>query len=188
MISGGAIYIQSGSLTVSLVNSFFHNNSATFCAALGVKEANSSIQIIRSTFTYNRGTGRPETFVRYTDIQLGGVACFNGSNISIFNSDFSHNIASGRAGVLHLEHSNLSVHKSTFDSNRARHNGGVIYAIYSSVAISVNQSSFTYNQAGSDGGGMYIGRLGSHVKLGRATLALMMQLAEVGSLPFLEVT
>ena len=105
----------------------------------------------------------------FRDQLSSGVACINGSSISIVNSNFSHNTASGHAGVPHMEYSNLSVKGSIFDSNRAGHNSGVIYANYSSVVISVYQSSFTNNLAGEDGGVMYVGRVCSQVRVDKST-------------------
>ena len=66
--------------------------------------------------------------------------------------------------MFHAESSTLLVQGSTFSGNRAQISGGVIFTILSSVAISVEQSSFTTNQVGGDGGVLYmrsVGKIGS---------------------------
>ena len=92
--------------------------------------------------------------------QFGGVACINGSVISIVNSNFTENQAAGHAGVLHVENSTLLIKQSIFSGNRAQHNGGVIFTFLSLVVIAIERNSFTHNQAGGDGGVIYMRSVG----------------------------
>ena len=171
--SGGAIYVAGQSSNISLIDTTFSKNSAAFCGALRISNSYDyhSVSIINGNFTYNRESRMIEktsTVTTYT--QFGGVACINDSNISIINSNFTENQAAGHAGVLHIENSTLLVQGSIFFGNRAQHNGGVIFTMQSSVAIAVEHSSFTYNQAGGDGGVLYMRSAG---KSGNCQIAIV---------------
>ena len=161
--SGGAIYAEGRSVNISLIDTSFSKNSAATCGALRIRNSNNyhNVSITNSNFSYN-GESRmiEEAPISTMNAQFGGVACINGSKISIINNNFTENQAAGHAGVLHVENSTLLIKGSIFSGNRAQHNGGVIFTMLSSVAIAVEQSSFTYNQAGGDGGVMYMRSLG----------------------------
>ena len=77
----------------------------------------------------------------FTELNLIKVKCLGGEA-----SPLSSPLDETLAGVFHVENSTLLIHGSVFSGNKAQHNGGVIFTILSSVAIDVQQSSFTYNQ------------------------------------------
>ena len=75
----------------------------------------------------SRITEEAEITILY--FQFGGVACINGSNISIVNSNFTENQAARHAGILYVENSTLLVQGSIFSGNRAQRNGGVMFTM-----------------------------------------------------------
>ena len=168
--SGGAIYVEGQSANVSLIDTVFNKNSADSCGALRVMSFNRhhNVSIINSNFVHNiesRVVEEVDINIEAAQALFGGVACINNSTISIVNSNFTENQAATHAGVLHIENSTLLIQGSNFSGNRAQRNGGVIFTSLSSVAIAVEQSSFTYNQAGSDGGAIYMRSVGKSSKV-----------------------
>ena len=153
---GGAIYHEGHRANILVKRSIFTNNSAAYCAVVDLEGSNYILNFNGSNFIHNTAEGV---------MSAGGIACINSADISIFNSRFHHNVASGHAGVLHVEGSTLSVQESFFDNNRAGRDGGVMYTKVSPVIILVNYSWFINNTAGEDGGVMYVGSAGSHVRV-----------------------
>ena len=146
----------------SLIGTYFSNNSAISCGTLKVGDSNIKLNFVNSSFIDNRESMmiKELKIAAKTPAQFGGVACITNSEISIINSEFISNQAMGHGCVFYVENSSLFIRGSDFSKNRAQRNGGVIFTMLSSVAINIYQSSFTYNQAGGDGGVMYIKSLG----------------------------
>lgn len=87
-----------------------------------------------------------------------GGAIFTAGHIDITNSDLAHNIAAS-GGAIYADGLNaqVTISGSTFDANNAD-TTNVAGAIYTSVPLSIANSEFTNNKAGS-GGAIYARRL-----------------------------
>ena len=84
---------------------------------------------------------------------------FLNANVSILNSNFSHNSGRLNGGILNVRNTTVEIERSSFRFSYAEFNGGVIYASDSHVKI--NHSIIEHNRAGSRGGaiGIYTGNL-----------------------------
>ena len=63
----------------------------------------SSIDVIGNTFTYNKAVGEVAGSNR------GGVLCVRNASVSLQENRFSHNLAAGDAGVLHVDECDVSI-------------------------------------------------------------------------------
>ena len=165
---GGAIYSRGQDINVSLVETTFSYNSASYCGVLDTHDSYhiNTANLTRSAFTNNRATG---TLSRRPG---GGVLCIRNSTlILVANSTFRYNSAMGDAGVLDVENSTVTVMNSTFDHNSARGNGGVMHSRLHPIFCTIYRSSFTNNKAGGNGGVVYAGRAGSQVKVNDSIFA-----------------
>ena len=155
---GGAVFVfyfeQSNNAVFVITNSVFVYNSASRCGVLemfsstrGEEQSlySRTVRVDASVFMSNGGT---------RDFSVGGVMCLRNTNISVLNSNFSHNSVANNAGVLQVGDSTVTVESSFFDNNTAGEDGGVIYG--SNFTGSFNQTVFTNNRAGDNGGVMYV--------------------------------
>ena len=167
---GGAIYTGGTEryvgvllVNISLLNNTFSNSTSAYCGVLDVDDPLgycSAVKIVGNTFTYNRAVGQVAGNNR------GGVICVRNASVSVLESQFSHNMAAGDAGVLLVDYeSDITISKCTFDNNTAGINGGVLYTYFYPTNYTISSSSFTNNQAGGDGGVMFVGRASSKVKV-----------------------
>ena len=157
---GGAIYLHGQHIGISLVESTFSHNLASYCGVFKIDGFHhQSINFTSSNLSYNVATGIA------TGNNEGGVICIRNASISALNSTFKYNVAAGDAGVIQAEESRITVQGCSFDSNTAGRDGGVIFSGFYSTEISVQSSCFTNNEAGDDGGVIYMGRAGSHVEV-----------------------
>ena len=162
---GGAIYAggrnsNSYNANISLLNSTFTNNTAAYCGVMDIdKLYRSNAKVVGNTFTYNRATGQD------AENNGGGVLCVRNASVTVLASSFSHNLATGYAGVLQVDESDITIEKCTFKNNTAGSNGGVLYSYFYPANYIIIDSLFTNNQAGGDGGVMFVGRAGSQVKV-----------------------
>ena len=89
---------------------------------------------------------------------------------NISDSSFISNQAGSDGGVMAMNISDdyhnslLAISGSTFDQNRAKARGGVFSSFIPYTHL-VDNSSFTGNQAGTDGAVMYVGSHDSHVRI-----------------------
>lgn len=178
--SGGAIYCQGTSLTIS--SATFTNNGtfpavastlfATLGGALSIQDP-CALQVTNSSFTSNRSTGSggalyidapssslsfaSSLFVSNQATTAGGaVALANAGGSSRFvRTVFSGNNA-GRGGALDLS-APLAIERSYFVNNQATvtHGGAIHNGITASDGLVVLHSTFTQNQATSEGGAIY---------------------------------
>ncbi len=156
-LGGGAIYSNSRYSNVTISESIFSYNSASYCSVLDVDEFyHFNVSITDSVFTYNMATGR---------LVGGGVACIRNASISILRSSFQHNQATLHGGVFHIDASDVLVDESVFVNNSASEDGGVFYTYVHLSHYNIRRSEFSYNSAGDDGGVMFIGRVNSRVNI-----------------------
>ncbi len=156
-LGGGAIYSNSRYSNVSISESIFSYNSASYCSVLDVDEFyHFNVSITDSVFTYNMATGR---------LVGGGVACIRNASISILRSSFQHNQAALHGGVFYIDESDVLVDESVFVNNSASEDGGVFYTYVHLSHYDIRRSEFSYNSAGDDGGVMFIGRVNSRVNI-----------------------
>jgi hypothetical protein len=161
-INGGGI-LNDGTLTVT--NSTFTGNTATFDSSGGGIYNEGTLTIIKSTFSdngsgvggaiFNNGT-LTVTNSTFSDNngfpQAAGI--YNSGTLTVTTSTFSDNRADDEAGGI-LNTKNLTVRKSTFSGNF----GGIGGGIYNIGSLIVKKSTFSANIAsvpgGSFGAGIY---------------------------------
>ena len=161
---GGAIYSNRRNTTISLTDNTFSYNTAAYCGVIDIDEFfHNYVNFTGNTFTYNRAVGLVE------GNNGGGVICIRNASISLIDNDFSHNAATGNAGVIRVDESDVIVQGSIFSNNTAGGDGGVFHTYFYPTTYSISHSSFTDNRAGGDGGVMYVGRAGSHVDISQST-------------------
>ena len=156
--NGGGTYINVRSnvddISVNIIGCSFMNNVAGNGNGGGVyfnsNGQRASMNIIETTFLNN--TAIPQLQSNAVKIIGGGVYLSGGnSSISVFESDFSMNSASGNGGGLYVSGSVL-VNGSNFTQNSAvLGEGGAIQSCGNSANITLVDSSFVYNSAPSCG-------------------------------------
>ena len=158
--SGGAVYSDGRNADISITETTFSHNLASTCGALDINDfQHYSVRFDRTTFTYNTATSN-----------RGGVMCIRNASISVLDSTFSHNRATGNAGVFSVDDSDFTIRRATFDNNTVGANGGVIATEFFRTTFTISQASFTNNRASESGGVMYVGRKGSQVKVSRSAI------------------
>lgn len=90
---------------------------------------------------------------------LGAAIASEQSKVSLIDSDFLANSASGNGGAIHHTGSELSISGSVFDGNSGGYGGGV-FAIRSDVRVI--DSAFQKNRAEA-GGGIYVQDADAHI-------------------------
>ena len=159
---GGAIYSAGRYTNISLINSFFSQNTAAYCGVMVVAEFyHYHVNITGNAFTYNRHISGNE----------GGVICIRNASVLVLDNNFSHNSAAGNAGVIHVDESDIIIKRSIFRNNTAGRNGGVLHTYFYPTRYTIINSTFTNNQAGGDGGVMYVGRAGSRVTMNQGSFS-----------------
>ncbi|HEX2911206.1 MAG TPA: Ig-like domain-containing protein [Chloroflexia bacterium] len=149
-MGAGVNLYRPGSATLSNLN--VSNNTASMSGA-GIYSNWTTVTINDSNFTGNKttATGAGST---------GGAALFNAyaSHITVNRSAFSNNIALANSigGAIHNYNNDsgvgVTVNDSTFDGNQAG-SGGAIASEQAGSIIAVYRSTFTGNQATGSGGG-----------------------------------
>ena len=165
--SGGAICVFQGLDQMLISNcTFSHNYAKKDGGVLKMKTYDDSaiIDIRGSTFENNRA-----------DLQGGVFWTFPLDNGAFYisNSLFIKNQAGSDGGVMVMNidgyyysevNSQLVISESTFNYNRASARGGV-FSSFIPYTYVVDNSSFSDNQAGTDGGVMYVGSSNSHIRI-----------------------
>ena len=152
---GGASCLRDG---VTYDNCLFEGNSADFGGAL---TSHCSGSINNCTFIRNTANdyGGAITNMDVTAMHLminnckfdsnsapyGGAVKLEGTEISIYYSNFTNNYASIDGGAAFVEANFLNIYGSDFSNNRAEHNGGAIYS--NGSFTSVLKSKFISNVA-----------------------------------------
>ncbi|MBI9038794.1 MAG: T9SS type A sorting domain-containing protein [Bacteroidales bacterium] len=142
---GSVIYLNFGSIHLDNVEiSDGANGDFVIGGGLYIRStADSDNQITNSTFTDNSaGFG-------------GGIVV--DQSVTIENSLFSANEASGWGGGIYLEGGTLELTNCTFTGNQSNDKGGGIYISSSSGTVTINNCTFAENHCGSsyNGGGIY---------------------------------
>ena len=138
---GGAVY-NAGTLSSYYVT-YTHNNAVNGAGI--TNDADGSMNIARSTFTYNHvsGTGSGKGY---------GGAIYNVGNTYLIYNSFSYN--TGFEGATIANCGNLNAVSSSFSHNTAVSDSGAILTYHGVTTLSYD--TFTYNHAGKFGGACYI--------------------------------
>ena len=158
---GGAVYIDAAHTVTD--RSTFLNNSAQNCGALALNSGH--IRIDESNFLSNKAEAN------------GGAICTSAdmSEVVISFGNFSYNHAERNGGVVIIEPQTNEHYESnstlflingpdSFEYNTAGSQGGV-FAIFSRSIFRINFTSFFNNQAGVEGGVMYVRDTNSSVSI-----------------------
>jgi predicted outer membrane repeat protein len=170
---GGAVLVIRDNSSISVSESSFILNSASYCGVLEINGASHSVKLTKSTFAQNRARGDSDIehvlIGRGERDDIAGVLCVRNASISVLKSEFSQNSATGYGGVLYVDDSKVNIRESTFNDNSAGVDGGVTYTEHYQVQFRISHSLFTNNQAGGQGGVLAARRSGSHVGAERST-------------------
>ena len=161
---GGVLYSDSSNIII--VESQFHNNSATTGGVLASNSSNNNITINASQFQNNSATHgggvltsissnnnitiNTSQFQRNSATTGGVLASFSSNNnITINASQFQHNSATYGGGVLasFSSNNNITINTSQFQNNSATYEGGVLASYSSNNNITINASQFRHNSA-----------------------------------------
>ena len=161
---GGAIVNWEG--TLSIVNSYFSNNSAENGGGAIYNEGELSIS--DSAFSHNLAEETGGAIFNWEELSITSSAFSNNSafsggainnwgefGVSIVNSTFSHNWAFGGGAIAHDGYGELSISTSAFSGNKADSFGGAINNWGEFVGVSISDSTFSDNSADSWGGAIY---------------------------------
>ncbi len=143
--SGGAIFIDHGTVTVSY-GTFSNNLSGNEGGA--IDNVGGTLTVTNSTFSNNS-----------VGFDGGAIANWNGT-LTVRNSTFSHNSAPSQEGgaIQNVFASTATITNSTFSDNSA-YSGGAI--LNNAGALAVTNSTFSNNPAGSGGGEIFTSDGGS---------------------------
>ncbi len=151
-LGGGAIYAQSGILTIR--NSRFTGNRGGNGGAIGNLQARFTIE--DTVFEGNVTNAAAGQFGG-----VGGAIYIDGSGggqLVIRRSRFAANVATRTAGAIHTYlyagGTGMTIEDSTFDGNRADQNGGAIY--HQNGALTIARSTFSGNTTRGQGGGIWL--------------------------------
>ena len=165
--SGGAIVLSQGRLFDA--NNVFRYNSVASLRKGGVIAAYDESKLTMDSSCYEQNEAyegavifvhlrcnitMDSTIVNSNKVRnRGGVMYAHSSNIVVYNSFFTMNIAeNGVGGVMYaVSGVNIAISNSYFANNHAN-SGGIVHARYSS--ITVGNSSFDHNHVGQEGGTM----------------------------------
>ena len=147
-------------------STFSHNYAKKDGGVLKMKtyDGHATINIRGSTFDNNRAGLQGGAFWTYP---------LDDGPFCISDSSFINNQAGSDGGVMAMNiedndyskvHSQLVITGSTFDQNRAKVRGGV-FSSFTPYTYAVENSYFTSNQAGTDGGVIYVGSSKSRVRI-----------------------
>ena len=170
---GGAIYMLTGQ--IALNDSEIISNTALYGG--GIYNTGGTIIINRSSLV---GNGASDTLggflynqsgsVTLSDDQLnenhakfGGAIYGSGGSLSLQRTDLLSNSAEIKGGAIYLRGTDfdqptliLSADTMTISGNSAISDGGGIYSWGKSVAMTLNQTAVSNNQAGRKGGGVVV--------------------------------
>lgn len=164
---GGAIFAD-GQNHISITNSIFSRNSALCSPSShdrrscfgGVLYANYSTVVIKLCLFQNNSARGTKPNFKFQKSARGGTLCVTlCSSIFIQKSNFVHNWAGERGGVVESQGSNITSNGNKFLYNHA-HNGGVMYATNDFSAQQTDilsefydrESKFSHNRADDFGG------------------------------------
>ena len=156
---GGALYADSGSTVINIINSQFMDNTAVGRGGVVYLYAatNTSINITDSKFTDNAQYS-------YEDFIRGGGALFmkvtNNTIITITDSEFKGNSAQGDSGAVYLRaatNTTITITNSEIEDNTAQQLGGGVYLSFmTSSTVTIAGCNFMNNHAQHSGGAVYL--------------------------------
>lgn len=141
-------------------SSFNNNSSGSSAGALaifqaGKKDSGSTDNIIvGSTFKGNAAIRKGGAIATLLESTVSGIQ----GSTTIADSTFESNKvtgATGNGGAVYGEQTAYTVKNSTFKANEAGQNGGAIYIESESSNLAVENSNFDANKAGKNGGAVY---------------------------------
>ena len=117
--NGGAIYIAGGSLTINGGASFGDGTNQVRAASNGgvVYVASGSANIDGASISFNRANGGN-----------GGGILVAGGSVTVTNTRFRSNRATGNGGAIHVSGGALNISSTTLDQNEAVAGGGIYQA------------------------------------------------------------
>lgn len=137
---GGAIYGNNAGATITIAGSQFRQNYAKLQGGAVFADYNAPLTITNSSFSNNR-----------SDSQGGAVGTWK-TQASLSVCTFTGNSSGGGGGaILSGEATTMSVNRSVFTQNIAGRDGGALYNY--TGPLTVNDSHFDANRAGTDGRG-----------------------------------
>ena len=170
---GGAILTIRDNSSVSVSESAFNLNSASYCGVFQISGVSHNVKLTKSIFAQNRARGDSD-FERVLNGRgerddIAGIMCVRNASISVLKSEFSQNSATGYGGVLYVDDSKVNIRESAFYDNSAGMDGGVTYTELYQVQFRISYCLFTNNRAGGQGGVLAVRRSGSYVGTERST-------------------
>ena len=154
--TGGAIYVEGTTLSVSNGTQFSNNHAESYGGAIYVYGVETGLTVNGATFTSNSSGKSGGAISLWSDGKVGGDQQFE-----IKNAVFNANTAESKGGAIAWlqtetsakEKQGLFIADSTFTNNSAA-NGGALYA---EDAVELNGNvSFEHNTASADGGAIYV--------------------------------
>ena len=130
----GALDITEAFTSVISLSKFVNNSDGAACISLTKFTSQGSVAIIESTFIGHVGRSALSLTNRH-----------EGNDMSISNSVFAHNNASGFGGAIIFDGGPLTISRSNFTSNSASGIGGALCVRSGNVVV--NDSSFVGNTA-----------------------------------------
>ncbi|MDP1546375.1 MAG: Ig-like domain-containing protein [Anaerolineales bacterium] len=168
-VGGGGVFTSSSSATLTVTNSTFSGNTATYFGG-GIYNAGSTVSISNSTFSGNQSTANSGGGIYNSTGSLtitdstfssnmataGGGSIYNNTGsgaVSVTGTTFSGNQANSGAGI-HATNGVISISNSTFSNNSVTNDAGGIYVTGSGLA-NITNSTFSGNSTSSRGGGIF---------------------------------
>jgi predicted outer membrane repeat protein len=134
----------------SIANTGFSNNSATGNGGVIYAEEKASLHVQNGTFINNSARdGGVMSIISNENMVLNTE-----SEIVIYSSNFSGNIASNDGAVIASDGDDLAFVESIFNDNRADNNGGVAH-VRNNCTTEFTSCFFTNNRVGDSGGAIY---------------------------------
>lgn len=151
-IDGGALYIVSGTGTMTINNSnFVSQNNALIDDAAAAYLGDGTLEINGGSFVNNTATGNGGALV------VANPAVLTIGNTSGVTFTGNSALTGGGGAIYHNSNSAFSVSNSTFTNNSAPAvNGGAIIAASVGSSFTLTNSTFTGNSSADDGGALVI--------------------------------
>ena len=100
-------------LDATLINNFTYNTAA-YCGVVDIDDFfHYLVNFTGNTFIYNRAVGLA------AGNNGGVITCIKNASILLMDNNFSHNTATGDAGVIRVDESHVTIQRSIFSNNTA---------------------------------------------------------------------
>ena len=169
--NGTALYINTGSLKVTISNCTFTNNSGNKGGALQVENSDDVHIVDNSSFSFNRAVlggaiycvnsiifSKGKTCSFSNSAKNGGYVYFSNTNINFYDDYYSYNEASNNGGVIYAERGSKIYfkHNTTMSNNIAYKNGGAFYLNNSRIYVDSDPLILSNNVAKQKGGAIFV--------------------------------